>query len=232
MHANLIFAPSIEPSLHKRVGWPLLQDAVMSDGELTAVIHGTAAREKLLGLSKPAPYRALRLGHPAAYYTHIAPIIYETLPIGLKHLLHIAALSKDHQSGCIAIKAVNHMGTTTLMGAFEIVIEHILDAKTMMGGSHRENTWSFVDDKKMTILINNAQIRAGEMPLSTTGNSRPNLHPVTAIEQIIVAHYGSAVNENAPTSQISLKAIAAHLWEGHRQVLEKLYFCVYRLHNC
>ena len=232
MHANLIFAPSIEPSLHQRVGWPLLQDAVMSDGELTAVIHGTAAREKLLGLSKPAPYRALRLGHPAAYYTHIAPIIYETLPVGLKHLLHIAALSKDHQSRCIAIKAVNHMGTTTLMGAFEIVIEHILDAKTMMGGSHGENTWSFVDDKKMTILVNNAQIRAGEIPLPTAGNGRTNLHPVTAIKQMIVAHYGSAVNENAPTSQISLKAIAAHLWEGHRQVLEKLYFCVYRLHNC
>ena len=84
----------------------------------------------------------------------------------------------------------------------------------------------------MTILVNDAQIRAGEIPLPTAGNGRTNLHLVTAIKLMIMAHYGGAVNENAPTSQISLKAIAAHLWEGHRQVLEKLYFCVYRLHNC
>ena len=131
------------------------------------------------------------------------------MPIVLKYLLCFHILGIYHQSTGIAIQTMNDMSSTLLTRLLEIIIKYRFHIKRRVTSSHRENTYSFLNNNQPLVFIYNFNVTALERLLVAFSLAYSHLHSWLQLKVELANRL--SVYLNTPTLQSRFYLVATLL---------------------
>ena len=207
VNANLVFASRFESILHERVLCGAVENVEVCHCIFPSVIHRRRVGDVGLVVLQPVGYRSPVVHHLPANYCHISAVIDNVVPVVLENLLRLHVLRIHHQSACVAVEPVYHMGATFLATLAEIVVEHALHVQRRVSRSHRENTHVFLHNNEPSVLIYYLHISALESRLVALRLAHGNFH--ARLQQKVKLCDAFSVHLYSPSLQSSLHLCSA-----------------------
>ena len=154
---DLVLAAGFEVELHERIAVGTLDGAVVGDGFLAAVVRG-AGVDVEGAVGEPGVDNALVFLHLAGHNGHVAAVEDNLVPVVAQGVLRLLVLGKHHQTGRVAVEAVDHVDTVVAARTLEVLIENGAGGAFLLAlGADREQALHLFDHDEVGILVDNLQ---------------------------------------------------------------------------
>ena len=216
MYTYLVLTSGFKLVFHKRVLGSAVENMIVGHSIFASVVYWRRVGDISLVVLQPIGYGAVVILHLATCHSYVAAVVDYLVPVVLKNLFGINILGVNHQSGCVAVETMHHVGTTLLMRLGKIVVEHRLHVQRRVSGCHGQNAYVLFYYDNPAVFVDNLDKLVLEIALTFVA---ANADGVAGIKRCVELCYNLAVDSYAMSLQYGL-GLGAAFANGLEQVFK------------